>query len=98
MATMYNFFDTDANNNPGYTLHEYCQVASLIQPSMSTFRRRTAKQRHRLVELSPETHVLLDEAMARHHSGNPDSALQAALKLWLEHGSKEKNDDRQLPN
>jgi hypothetical protein len=64
---------------------------------MSTFRRRTAKQRHRLVELSPKTHVLLDKAMARHHSENPDSALQAALKLWLERGSKEKDDDRQLP-
>jgi hypothetical protein len=55
---------------------------------MSTFRRRTAKQRHRLVELSPETHVLLDEAMARHHPGNPDSPLQAALNLCLEHGRK----------
>jgi hypothetical protein len=65
---------------------------------MSTFRRPIAKPRHRLVELSPETHVLLDEAMARHHSENPDSALQAALKLWLEHESKEKHDDRQLPN
>jgi hypothetical protein len=63
---------------------------------MCIFRRGFAKQRHRIVELSPETHALLDEAMARHHPGNPDSALHAALKRWLEHVSKEGDEDRQL--
>jgi hypothetical protein len=63
---------------------------------MCIFRRRIAKQRHRIVGLSQETHALLDEAMARHHPGNPDSALHAALKRWLEHVSKEEDEDRQL--
>jgi hypothetical protein len=61
---------------------------------MYIFRRRIAKQRHRIVELSPETHALLDEAMARHHPGKPDSALYAALKRWLNHVSKEEDEDR----
>jgi hypothetical protein len=65
---------------------------------MRIFRRRIAKQRQRIVELSPETHALLDEAMAHHHPGNPDSALHAALKRWLEHVSKEEDEDRQLLN
>lgn len=56
------------------------------------------KQDTRVVELSQETVALLAEAMTRYHPGNLDSALQAALKIWLKHSSNPEHEGGRLPN
>jgi hypothetical protein len=43
----------------------------------------------RLVELSAETWILLQEAIASSEADNPDVVLRAALRIWLEENKRQ---------
>jgi hypothetical protein len=51
----------------------------------------------RLLQLSAETHALLTEAM-EHDGGDADSALRAALKVWLDFWAEKAAECRSPPN
>ena len=53
-----------------------------VKPS-GHFRRLPTKTLYRGVELSAETEQLLDEAMVRLDVNDPDEAINAALKAYL---------------
>jgi hypothetical protein len=56
-------------------------------------------ERHpfRVVEISAEAHALLTEAM-EHDGVDADSALRAALKVWLKFWAEKAAESRSLPN